>query len=376
MRLLALALLVVLGQDPPPVTRYSLTLANRSEDPIRAGTQVSVNLYLGKNAPKTGDLIVHYKGKAIAGYYVTPRVWFRLAADLPAGGRDANYELRKGMGPAPHQGAEVFEFFDDFAGGVLDPAKWEWDRDVAFDRGLRVTALPDGKNEHAPASFTPRLGSLDGGFVFEADVTWEIRPGSAFSFAVAVDQDVKLEVAKEDRDRIAAFIRELFEDDIDRRERATRGLVKLGMLAVPQLQEAAQSSAAETRQRAVGAIDAIYRENPPPSFTTGLLARNGEEGPDRMVQLGKARTFLKGSFRTNGSSRITLTRDPAGEASVSWTPGAPVSAAVEGKSRRIRLSFWSPRAEKVGEFRIARVFRRAYVAEMPTAEFGDPEQVK
>lgn len=384
MRLLALALLVSLPQQAPAdshTTRRSLTLASWSDEPLREGFQVAVSMPLDKDAPKVREVQIFYRGKPVPSWFDEKSgTWFRLQADLPPRGRDANYEARYGAKVA-RLGKDVFEFFDEFETADLDPKLWEWDRGLSFSRegrGLAVTALPAGLSEHAPASIIPRLGTIPKGFVFEALFSWKIPEGSGFSFAVKVELENNAAVTEEDKARAAKAIGDLGAEEIEVRDGASKTLVKMGAAALPQLSEAAKSKEAEVRARAVAVINAIYRENPPPAIATGYTAPGAAEKTlDLMMQLGKSRALLKSASGSEVAlQRVTIWRDADGEASIGWDERKPRLFPVSGKAARIRLDFWAPAAGPIGEMRISRVILRRYVEAMPVAEFGKPEPLK
>jgi len=147
---------------------------------------------------------------------------------------------------------------------------------------------------------------------------------------------------------------------------------------LPQLAEAAKSREAEVRARAGAVINAIYRENPPPAIATGYSAPGAaEKSLDLMMQLGKSRALLKSASSSEvAMQRVTIWRDPDGEASIGWDERKPRLFPVPGKAAKIRLDFWAPAAGAIGEMRILRVILRRYIEVMPVAEFGKPEPVK
>ncbi len=384
MRLLALALLVSLPQQAPSdahTTRRSLTLVSGSDEPLREGSQIPVYPPYDKDAPKNLAMEIYHRGKLVPSWLDDNSVtWFRIQKDIPPRGRDSEYEVRYG-GKVALRAKEVFDFFEDFAAPDLDPAKWEWDRGVTFTkdgRGLAVTALPGGLSEHAPVSFIPRLGTIPKGFVFEAILSWKIPEDSAFSFGVKVELETKAAVTEEDKSRAAKAIGELDAEEIEVREGASKVLVKLGAAALPQLVEAAKSKEAEVRARAVAVINAIYRENPPPAIATGYTSPGAAEKTlDLMMQIGKSRAVLKSASASEvAMQRVTIWRDPDGEATIGWDDRKPRLFPVPGKAARIRFDFWAPSAGPIGEMRISRVILRRYVDTMPVKEFGKPEPLK
>ena len=381
MRLLALALLALLPQQGPPVIRRPLTLVSWDDDVMRQGLQVCVSPPSEKAPLVIREVQVFYKGKPIPSWFDEKQgTWFKLQADIPPRGRDAEYEVRGG-GVVKPQGAEVFEFFEDFETTDLDPAKWEWDRGLTFtrdDRGLALATLPAGRSEHAPASLIPRLGSIPKGFIFEAYLAWNLPDTATFTFAVKVEIDHDSKTTAEARERIAKAIAGLGAEEIEIRDRSTKELVKAGPAAVPQLVEAAASGEAEVRARATSAIDAIYRENPPPAIATGYTALGAaDKRLDLMMQLGKYRAVLKSAAAPEvRRQKVTIWRDADGEASISWDERRPRLFPVDGKTGRIRLDFWAPAAGTIGDWRITRVILRKFVDALPVAEFGKPEPVK
>lgn len=385
MRLLTLALLVALPQQTPgpqPAWRRQVTLVSWSDAPVRAGLQVGVAMPLDKKAPKAWEVQIWHRGKQIPSWFQDDSsAWFKLQEDLPARGRDGNYEIRYGGGKALARGREVFAFFDEFEGKELDPARWEWDRGLSFakdDRGLAITTLPGGRNEHAPLSLVPRLGSIPRGFVFEVHFSWKIAPGSAFTFAVKADVENKAAVTEEDRVRVAKLIRDLGADEIEVREQATKELVKLGAAALPQLMEAAKAQDPEVRVRTVAAVDAIYRDNPPPAIATGYSAPGAAERKlDLMMQVGKSRALLKAAAPPETRlQKVMLWRDEDGESSVGWDDRKPRLFPVPGQVTGLRIDFWAPQAGPIGEVRISRVILRRYVETMPSVEYGPHEAAR
>lgn len=381
MRLLVLALFLLFHQDPSPEWRRTLTLVNRSDEIIPRGIQVAVDLFKGPNAPKTSEARVFHNGKLIPTCYTGAKGrWFKLPADLPARARDAGYEIRYGQHKVSREFSDVFDFYEDFSESDLDPDRWDMDRGVVFKRsraGLAVTHLPGNRNEYAPASLVPRMASIPPGFVFTMSVEWKLISGSSVSVALVAELDSKIVPTKEDRERVAALIRDLADDGIEVRDRALKQLVAIGPVALPSLEEAARSSDAEVRARTVAVIDAICRDHPPPAISTGVRAESHDEKDlNRVTYLGKSRTSNRIQNGLVGDATFTIERDAKGMTFVAWGPGKGVAVPVPGTVSRFRLDFWAPRAGEIGEFRIGRVMLRRFVDEMPLAEFGPEEPVR
>jgi hypothetical protein len=372
MPLLILVLLAALpAQESAPDFRRSLALVNRDDQPLAAGIQVVVSSIMSRrlvDGADASDVQIFHGGKRIPSWSRGSEVWFRLAAPIPPRGRDLTYEVRYGGGKAASRPEEVFEFFEGFT-APLDPLKWRADPDLGVrqgEKGLEIIRIPAGRNEYAPASLIPRV-SLPAGFVFEADMAWEFEPGSSASFALGANLERRAP-SPELVAQGAAMIKKLGEDDISVREEAIRDLVKLGLPAVPALEEVAGSADPEMRQRAAQIISRIMEIEAPPVIRTGLSP--GADGRlDRVDLLGRSRTVLKRSYERQAAGTLSISRAEDGETTLSWTRRRPV--VVPGKVERIRLDFWSGAGPSPGMIRLSRVSVRRHVDLQPHAEVGD-----
>ena len=383
MRLLALALVLALPQesppDPKPTWRRSMTLVNRGDQPLPKGVQVQASGVMTARITDGGDasdVQIFHGGRPLPTWSKGSEVWFRIAASIPAGGRDSDYEARYGGGRAPRRPDEVFEFFDGFAAGP-DPKKWDWDPDLGFRvgaGGLEITRIPGSRNEYAPAFLVPRL-SLPGDFVFEADLRWELDPDAPVSFALRVDLARDKAPDAETRELASALAKKLEEDDIEAREQAIRGLVTLGAGAVLALEEAVRSKDPELRTRAAKVLSHILEAEAPPAIRTGLSA--GEDpgrNLDRVDLLGRSRSVLRRAWPRQAEATISIARAADGDTLLPWTRRRAVR--VDGKAERVRIDFWSATGGSDAMIRISRVVVRRYVEVMPTVEFGAEEAVR
>jgi hypothetical protein len=371
MRLLTLAALLAFSAQE---TRRSMTLFNASTETLSAGAQVFVATGRGGHSPTMPDVEVFHRGKKLATWWPDDSgFWMRLAADLEAGKRDAEYAI--GARGAVPNGAAVFEFFDDFQQKEVDPARWEWDRDLPVrrdSRGLFLTALPVGRSEFAPASISSKELVLKRGTVFEARVEWKILADASFTFAIKSEVE-SAAATDEDAVRAREWIGKLEAESIEDRDRATQELVRMGKAALTALHESARNGDSERRARVESILRAIFAENPPPAIAIGCTT-GAEERFDRWIQLGKARNLQRSVDSSGGGwRRFTISRDENGSTSIRTGSKTPQSAKVPEKTGRIRFEFWNSKEGAFGQFWINTVILRRFVAVMPTAEFG-PEK--
>ncbi|HEU4339849.1 MAG TPA: HEAT repeat domain-containing protein [Planctomycetota bacterium] len=380
MILLALAFLSALPQQSPeakPAWRRTLTLVNRGDAPLPAGVQVSASMPERMlDDGDASDVQVIYRDKPIPTWSRGRELWFRTAAEIAGGGRDAGYALRYGGGKAARSPGDVFEFFDAVP-GALDPRKWEWSADLGFRqtaRGLEVDRIPGGTNEYAPSSLIPRV-TLPAGFVFEAEIRWDIAANVAASFALRADLAPESVQDAGTRAKAGALAKRLEEDDIERREEAIRELLKMGADAVPALLEATRSKDPEVRGRAAQVMSRLQEIEAPPAIRTGLsTGAPGDGNLDRIDWLGRSRSVLRKSYARSAGDTLSIARAEDGETILAWTRRRPVK--VPGKVERVRIDFWSPAAASTAVIRIAHVIVRKYVELPPVAELGAEEAIR
>ena len=105
----------------------------------------------------------------------TTQIWFRTQAAIGASSTDDNYYLYYGNAGAtapPANWANVFLFYDDFADGVLDAARW-----TCADPLRRPAARVHGVRGRAWDAVTAELQRVyaTAGLAFGTNTRWESR---------------------------------------------------------------------------------------------------------------------------------------------------------------------------------------------------------
>ena len=367
--------------ETEPAWSRTLAIRNLAEETLPAGIQVAVRLGKRTGDPEdAADVAVFHKGKPLATWASRGQIWFRAAAPILPQDRDEGYEVRYGGGPVQGRPREVFEFFDCLMGMGLDRARWDWDPGLTFQpdvRGLAITAIPVGRSERTPASLAPRLPPLPESFVLEADLRWEITERSGLTFAVRAELALPPFAYEDQGKHVADLIKQLEEEDIETRERATRDLIKMGRPAISALREAIQSRDAEARSRAALAINGIYVQDPPWAASAGFTACEDHQGGlNQILFVGNGRPSHPRRLGRMGCATITLERFGDGWTQINWSGQNSTWVRTPGKVDRVRLDFWSSGDGYIGAVWVSRVILRRPWPVMPVAEWGPEEALR
>jgi hypothetical protein len=194
--------------------RYSLIITNTNATALPAGYSVRLVLdtaalvTMGKLRADGNDLrVVWVNGISLVELdrvnettwnSTGSEIWFKTQAAIPANSSSGQYYLYYGnpsAGPAPSNGANVYNLWDDFNGTVIDPSLWDsYGNGVTLGGGLAALAPATGivgKKASTYALWEARLQINP-----EDDLAWwgfEQAPNDSANFIVFQEMDTGLQ---------------------------------------------------------------------------------------------------------------------------------------------------------------------------------------
>ncbi len=344
--------------------RRPIEVVNRAGEVLPAGVTAWIDLDPALLAPgeraraDLSDLALVHDGRRV-GLVAEPapgsskrRLWFRVAADIPAKGRDARYALYYGNPKAAPGPAGVFEVEETFA-AALDPARWtvEGGLETRVEGGrLVLDDLPAG-TERRPARLVPRLAAIPPGFSWSVDLDLAPAEGSAWTIALVAEPREEVEDPAV-RKRVGELLEVLDAGDLEEREAAARELVKLGPAARPRLGEAARGPDAEARARAEQCLAEIDRSSPPPRLVAGVRVGESPRAATRFLRSTRTSVAHPASLELPAKLRVEVRRDADGAVTVLWNGLKPDAGTMRGPVKEVAIALWKSNDAPAGRIAI------------------------
>ena len=343
-----LLVLAVLLQDPFAdwTWRRPVTLANRADHALRAGTPVTVTLdpALFRDKGDAADLVLAHSGARIP-YLVERRddrlvLRFRTPLEIGLGKSDRGFALYYGNAAAPRNAtkpADLFEFFEDFSGAggavAVDPAI-----SASVDKGaLAITDVNADRTESAPALIVLSKAAPAGAFALSVDLDLAVKQGA--QVVVGLRVDIKDEIAPDEATikKVKAQIDALADADFETREGATKELIKLGKAALARVDEAAKTGDAEVKWRAEHIASRIRADFPPRIILATLRSDETATRATRSVVIGGRKLHYPASVVLPGKMTLRVERDAEGDVTVLWNGVKRDEGEMKGAVKEIAL---------------------------------------
>jgi hypothetical protein len=369
-----LLVLALLAQDPFAdwTWRRPVTVTNRADHALPAGTPVQVPLdaasFRGKG--EGADLVLSYDGARIA-HLVERRdgrlvLRFRTPAGIGIGKSDKAFAIHYGNPAAPAnptKPSELFDFHEDFSGDggsvAVDPALT-----ASVDKGvLAITDVQAEKTEASPARIVLLKAAPAGAFALSVDFELAVKEGAQVVVGLLVD--MKDETAPDEAviRKVKAAIDALADPDFERREAATKDLIKLGKAALARVDEAARTGDAEVKWRAEHVASRIRADFPPRLVKATLRSDETATRATRSVAIGGRRLHYPASVVLPGAMNIRVERDADGDVTVLWNGVKRDEGEMKGEVKEISLVLSKGVAGPIGRVTVDNLWLDRHVPE-------------
>ncbi len=361
--------------------RRTIILKNGAEADLKTGYPIAIEIdldYLGlreKVSKDLRDLAIVHRGSRIPCALLPGRkessrtLWFRSAADLAAGAKDAGYALYYGNPAAAPEAASpeaIFDAFQDFSDPDDFRRMFDVDRDltcVAEDGALVIRDVSPERSEMSPARIVLKRLPSSPGFSLSLDLEIDASNAAPVGLLATVDMKDAGVDEKELKKKIGALIETLGDVDWQEREKATRELIRIGKPALPLVIEAARSNDAEVKWRAEHIVKEMREKGASATIAAGVSTTpsdlRGQAAILSQVGASRTRASLPGGWPLR--IRLTILRDPEGDVLLLWNDGNPKKGVLKGEVAQIGLSVWKTTNAPLGKVRIDNVTLRRHV---------------